>query len=80
MEIKKYLKVRGNQSALALALGESPAFVNKIAKGEKQVPLEWCAKIEVATKGQVTRRDLRPKDWQIHWPELAHKASQAKVR
>lgn len=27
--------------------------------------------IERATEGAVTRRDLRPEDYLIHWPELA---------
>lgn len=32
--------------------------------------------IERATLGVVTRRMLRPDDWQIHWPELAVAHSQ----
>jgi len=31
----------------------------------------YAAAIERATNGQVTRRDLRPLDWQAIWPELA---------
>lgn len=38
--------------------------------GVKAVPLEQCVPIERATQGQVTRRDLRPLDWQAIWPEL----------
>ena len=26
---------------------------------------------EVVTKGQVTRKQLRPDDWSVIWPELA---------
>lgn len=29
-----------------------------------------CVAIEQATNGAVTRRDLRPDDWQAIWPEL----------
>ena len=29
-----------------------------------------CTAIELATRGQVTRRDLRPLDWHRIWPEL----------
>lgn len=41
-----------------------------------------CVAIERATKGAVTRRDLRPDDWHLIWPELAktrksHKATSA---
>lgn len=31
----------------------------------------YCVAIERATSGAVTRRDLRPDDWQDIWPELA---------
>ncbi len=29
-----------------------------------------CVAIELATEGRVTRRDLRPHDWALIWPEL----------
>ena len=35
------------------------------------VPIEHCSDIEIATNGEVTRRELRPDDWQRIWPELA---------
>lgn len=38
---------------------------------ERGVPVEQCAAIEMATNGRVTRKDLRPNDWQSIWPELA---------
>ena len=31
---------------------------------------QYCAAIERATVGAVTRKDLRPKDWHLIWPEL----------
>lgn len=37
----------------------------------------YCRAIEAATGGAVTRRDLRPNDWQKIWPELAVDASAA---
>jgi DNA-binding transcriptional regulator YdaS (Cro superfamily) len=37
---------------------------------ERGVPIDRCVPIEVATKGEVTRRDLRD-DWRAIWPELA---------
>jgi Putative antitoxin of bacterial toxin-antitoxin system, YdaS/YdaT len=46
--------------------------------GEKSVPFDQCMPIERATDGAVTRRDLRPEDYLIHWPELAEtQAAQA---
>jgi DNA-binding transcriptional regulator YdaS (Cro superfamily) len=32
---------------------------------------EYCVSIERATEGKVTRKDLRPDDWEAIWPELA---------
>lgn len=31
-----------------------------------------CVRIEKVTNGAVTRRDLRPDDWERIWPELAY--------
>ena len=39
------------------------------------MPIERCAAIERATAGAVTRRDLRPHDWHLIWPELIGKKS-----
>lgn len=44
--------------------------------GARPIPLHRCTAIEVATQGVVTRKDLRPDDWQSHWPELAQHATQ----
>lgn len=40
------------------------------------VPEKSAVAIEVATQGAVSRRDLRPNDWQDIWPELALLATQ----
>lgn len=37
------------------------------------VPVEHCPNIERMTGKKVTRRDLRPDDWWIIWPELVTK-------
>lgn len=53
---------------LADLLGVSVAAIgNWKVRG---VPVEHCFAIEQATKGAVTRKDLRPDDWQKYWPEL----------
>jgi DNA-binding transcriptional regulator YdaS (Cro superfamily) len=61
------------QSKLARLLGVSPANVNQWVMGIRPVPIERCVAIERATKGLVTRKDLRPDDWESIWPELARK-------
>lgn len=37
----------------------------------------YCRKLEEATNKLVTRKDLRPNDWQDIWPELAEKTEAA---
>ncbi len=62
---------RGRSLAIARALGVSPPVVSDWVSGKKGVPMERCVQIEVATKGEVTRKTLRPHDWQKIWPELS---------
>ena len=62
-------RIVGGREALGRILGVSAAAIgNWKSRG---VPFEQCMPIERATLGVVTRRMLRPDDWQIHWPELA---------
>ena len=70
---------RGRRTSLARHLAVVPSFVHKMASGEKPVPLEHAATIETFTSGEVTRKDLRPNDWQRIWPELADQASANQV-
>ena len=48
-----------------------PQLMWQWTAGVRPVPIERCVPIERATDGAVTRRDLRPDDWQEIWPELA---------
>lgn len=71
MKLLDYLSAeRGRQSALAKTLGVHAPDLSRWASGARPVPLEHCAAIERATGGAVTRRDLRPDDWHLIWPEL----------
>lgn len=49
-------------------------MLSQWASGARPIPLERCTPIELATDGKVTRKDLRPDDWQAIWPELAEAA------
>lgn len=61
----------GGVCKLAAALGVSqPVISNWRARGTRPDALR-CVAIERATLGVVTRRDLRPDDWQDIWPELS---------
>lgn len=77
--IEKSCTVLGSQKALADVLGVTPATVNQWIYGHRPVPIERCPAIERATEGAVTRRDLRPDDWWLIWPELVTKEFPAPI-
>ena len=60
----------GSQQKLAEHCGVVQTAVAAWVK-RGTVPPEHCALIEQGTKGEVTRKELRPDDWQRIWPELA---------
>jgi DNA-binding transcriptional regulator YdaS (Cro superfamily) len=60
----------GGRGGLSRALNVTTAAIGNW-KLRNSVPVEYCALIEKATNGIVTRRELRPNDWQKIWPELA---------
>jgi DNA-binding transcriptional regulator YdaS (Cro superfamily) len=60
----------GGRDAIAKALGVSVAAVGNW-KLRRAVPVEFCAQVERLTQGGLTRRQLRPEDWHLIWPELA---------
>lgn len=73
--IQTAARLLGNQAALARALGVTPVVVGQWLKPNvstgRAVPPKQCVRIEQLTEGKVTRRELRPEDWQAIWPELA---------
>jgi DNA-binding transcriptional regulator YdaS (Cro superfamily) len=34
------------------------------------IPAKHCYQLEQLTEGKVTRKEMRPTDWQHYWPEL----------
>lgn len=66
----------GGVGKLATAIGVGqPAISNWRARGT--IPdAAHCVAIERATNGVVSRRDLRPDDWHLIWPELAEPTAQ----
>lgn len=73
MNLKKYLLTfeRGGASRFADTLGVSISFLSQMASGTAAISPARAVAIEQATNGAVTRRDLRPNDWHLIWPELA---------
>lgn len=71
MKLNDYLDKHGAKTKLATEIGAQVQLVWQWSSGVRPVPIERCYAIEQATNGAVTRRDLRPDDWQKIWPELA---------
>ncbi len=69
---------RGRCKRLAEHLQVPQSFVSKMVSGEKPVPIAHMAAIEGFTQGAVIRRDLRPDDWHLIWPELATEPATAR--
>lgn len=71
--IEKAISLFPSQAAFAIAVEVKSPTVSEWKNGDRPVPIEKCVKIEQATDGLVTRRDLRPDDWHLIWPELVDK-------
>lgn len=69
--LQRAIDAVGGVSALAAKIGIGPSAVFNWKARQGLVPVDHCAAIELATAGKVTRKDLRPDDWQRVWPELA---------
>jgi len=71
MNISEYLcSNKITQASFADLVGVSIGMVNQWLTGNRPVSPEKCVIIEKITNGEVTRKDLRPNDWQAIWPEL----------
>ena len=75
MDINTYLNSVESAASLSRKLGISPVLISQWKNGTRPVPIERCPDIERATEGAVSRRDLRPDDWERIWPELAKAAA-----
>ena len=72
MDLRTYLKKAGHGASrrMAQALGAYESDISNWAAGRRKPGVAVCVAIELHTNGAVTRRDLRPDDWQDIWPEL----------
>lgn len=69
--LKRAIEIAKSQTALAAAIGpgiRTGHIFYWLSRGA--IPARHCPAIERATGGAVTRKDLRPDDWQDIWPEL----------
>ena len=73
MELKIYIShlERGGATKLADSLGISISHLSQMAAGTTAISPARCVAIEQATSGAVARKDLRPDDYWLIWPEVA---------
>ena len=67
--LQKACDLVGGQVKLAEILSVTPPAITAWLSN-RPIPVMRCVQIEQATKGVVTRKDLRPDDWESIWPEL----------
>lgn len=78
MNLTEYLQKHSEPaSELARRLDIAPSMLYQWRKGLRSVPVARCIDVERATGGAVTRRELRPDDWHLIWPELAEESEHA---
>lgn len=68
VEISKQHK--NSESECAEKFGCTYAYLRLIGYGHKKASPKIAAMVEAATEGVVTRKELRPDDWAIIWPEI----------
>lgn len=65
-------------SKLAALIGVGQSVIsNWRARGSVIDPI-YCTAIEKVTDGLVSRKDLRPDDWHLIWPELGPRDEEQK--
>lgn len=71
MKLNEYFHSENiSAAAFARKIKAHAPDVLRWANGQRTPPVIWCVRIESATGGVVTRRDLRPDDFAEIWPEL----------
>lgn len=73
--IERACEIAGSQAEFARAIGVEPAFVNQMLHKRRPVPVRLCHVIEAGYG--ITRKELRPDDWMLIWPELADPKKEA---
>ncbi len=71
MDLDTYLTQVETASSLSKRSGILQVLLSQWRKGVRPVPFDKCVVIEKNTNGLVTRKDLRPEDWFVMWPELS---------
>lgn len=62
------------QRIFAISCLTTIGYLRKAISEGQLIKIKTCVKIEQKSNGKVTRKDLRPNDWQENWPELVEAA------
>lgn len=74
--LERAVKLVGGQSALAKVLGVKQGHVWYWLNGAKRIPAEYCAAVEEATSGAVSKHDLRPDLFEAEKPNAGARAEE----
>lgn len=66
---------RGRLKALARHLKVSESYLSQMISGDRPFRLDLCPTVEAYTGGSVTKRDCRPLDGHLIWPDLPPQTS-----
>ena len=72
--ISRAIESKGGLAKFAASVGVSNSVAYQWHRGIRPVPTARAVEIERATDGAVTRKELRPNDWHLIWPELKDEA------
>ena len=70
MNLKEYFSNGNTVAGLAKTLGKPASLLSQISCGTRGCGPALSYQIELATNGAVSRKDLRPNDWHLIWPDL----------
>ena len=70
MNLKEYFSSGEKIVDLAEKINKSSSYLWQLSDGRRSCPANLAPMIEQSTEGKVTRKDLRPDDWHLIWPEL----------
>lgn len=61
---------KDERAVLLSEIKMSENYLRRACSAGVKFSAERCVAIELATKGKVNRKDLRPNEWEAIWPEL----------
>lgn len=76
LDVRAGIAAAGGQKHVAEVIGRefgrslTASAVNQWAVGKRPIPVEYMSILERESRGALSRRAMRPRDWHCIWPEL----------